>query len=247
MHFRIAHPDLCRESVKLKLAMITMSSSTTTVSLEARHAFLRRLLKQRVHTQQMVLKELNAHWVASQVRRGIPPPKAAPAPAPAPAPLDPRPRRGGGGDWRAFVHEEQTSDLKRAGELYKRRTAEQIANNTRAGLAAIARHRAGLEGGSFGPKPSAVEANVRRRVDHALAVRAVAQEPSRHDAIDRLLAGSEVDGSGGLAPPLRQARILDRQLKRNEAEEDRADEDLVAIWRETHSAESWRKLLHDLP
>ena len=105
LNFRLANPILGSMDVVYKLATIACFAATSTASLEVNHAYIRRMLKQRVQTQQMGMEDLNAYWIGAQVRRGTDKaaqPIDATVPRVAPVRADAVARRGGGGQWRHF-------------------------------------------------------------------------------------------------------------------------------------------------
>lgn len=249
--FRIAHPDLRNKEVFFKLVLIALFTNTTTVGLEVNHAFLRRLLKQRVQTQQMDLQDLNAHWIAGQVRRGMPREDVANGGgvADAPEPSNHAPVavvEGSGG--RSYTAAGGTNDLKKVGEMYKHRDAQTIDRNARDGASATVRYRqGGLPSGSFGPKPSVVEKQTSRKAVTAIVARAASRALSRHEAMDNLLEGAEHQCNSQLDTLLKQARSLDRELRRREVDEEKKDAEVVAKFSKENTNQVWGQLLRFCP
>eukprot|EP00959_Pyramimonas_sp_CCMP1952_P459890 9478985-Pyramimonas_sp.AAC.1 len=169
----LADHDLRTPEARALLALHVHLLKTNTDHLEIGNAHSRRFTKKQVQCKQLDAGQLSERMMAQKYfyevdfkrlgkvgkRTGV---EGGPDEQPAAGDAPPEePKGSGGGPWRAFVHEQESNDLRALGVEYRELKAKgpddpTMAEYIRKGKLVTKLRREGRapEGGSFGPKPS---------------------------------------------------------------------------------------------
>ena len=233
---------------KIMLMLLAHASHTTTMLVEAGHAHARRVVKSRVQCKQVGFADLSAVWVGMQVKRDQSSESFGDVEAGAGRggegsddadPMQRQGKRGGGGAYRAFVHEQRSSNFAEVNAKWRsiQGRPDEMRRLSAAGEVARKKHRDGAR--SFGPRQRDVLRQHEKRLRVAEASALVAADG--HDPLPELVNRAIDDEA---KPSQLVAMIREVQSALNKKEADRQRDECQAI--ATYAAENTDRLVAQL-